>query len=326
MNIRQLKHFVTVAKHNSLAAASLELYMSPSSLSKAITALEGELGVSLFDRFGGNRLKLNARGETFLHYVQLFFAELNEAEREMINSEQNAGEIWYSVPETEILTSVLEPFLDKYPNMRLHQSLYPYREAVSSLLDYELDFILSYLPPNHPDLQWTPILRQELLVLAGSNSVLSRYKTISPGDLIGRKFVSNNSCSDFQDICDSYCRRAGFIPLVVFEADTPNLINNLLLKRDCVAFIPSLIQMRNEQGVAEGFIQKAEVKAAVPRLLLTGDTHYFDLGIITVKKRYLTRSVRTFIDYITTRLQEENTRYNLLLEEERRGQDGTPSD
>lgn len=65
MQLEQLEIFVAVARSGSFTAAAKQLYISHSSTSRAVSALEDELGVRLFYR--GNRVNgLTAAGETLL--------------------------------------------------------------------------------------------------------------------------------------------------------------------------------------------------------------------------------------------------------------------
>ena len=65
MQLEQLEIFVAVARCGSFSAAAKQLYISHSSTSRAVSALEDELGVRLFRR--GNRVNgLTAPGETLL--------------------------------------------------------------------------------------------------------------------------------------------------------------------------------------------------------------------------------------------------------------------
>lgn len=65
MQLEQLEIFVAVARCGSFTAAAKQLYISHSSTSRAISALEDELGVRLFYR--GNRVNgLTAAGETLM--------------------------------------------------------------------------------------------------------------------------------------------------------------------------------------------------------------------------------------------------------------------
>lgn len=50
MDIKQLKYFVEIVQHKSMTEAANQLYMSQSTLSKAVRDLEKEFNTSLFTR------------------------------------------------------------------------------------------------------------------------------------------------------------------------------------------------------------------------------------------------------------------------------------
>ena len=54
MEIFELRYFLGVAQHENIHKASERLNISPASLSKAVTRLEGELSIKLFQRRGRN--------------------------------------------------------------------------------------------------------------------------------------------------------------------------------------------------------------------------------------------------------------------------------
>ena len=79
MQLEQLKIFVAVARCGSFTAAAKQLYISHSTTSRAISALEDELGVRLFCR--GNRVNgLTPAGKVLLEEALKLLAAAKEAE------------------------------------------------------------------------------------------------------------------------------------------------------------------------------------------------------------------------------------------------------
>lgn len=65
MEFEQLRIFIAVAEHGSYSAAARDLFVSHSTTSRAVSALENEFGVTLFER--GNRiLDLTPAGRSLL--------------------------------------------------------------------------------------------------------------------------------------------------------------------------------------------------------------------------------------------------------------------
>lgn len=71
MTLSQIMYFLAVVKYKTFTQASDELYISQSSLSKQIKALELELGHTLFNREAKENT-LTAEGERFLVYANKF--------------------------------------------------------------------------------------------------------------------------------------------------------------------------------------------------------------------------------------------------------------
>lgn len=63
MELEQIRVFLAVADRGSYTKAARELFISHSTTSRAVSALEGELGTKLVDRQGGRVLGLTPAGE-----------------------------------------------------------------------------------------------------------------------------------------------------------------------------------------------------------------------------------------------------------------------
>ena len=86
VNFNQLKYFVAIVKQGSFWSAALEEYISQSSLSKQIKALETELGVTLFNR-SGNKITLTEAGSCFYSYALRILDIKNEMHKELTEFE-----------------------------------------------------------------------------------------------------------------------------------------------------------------------------------------------------------------------------------------------
>lgn len=81
MELEQLRIFVTVAECGGFSAAARKLYISHSTTSRAVAALEEELGVKLLTR-SSHTVDLTTAGEVMLSEARLLLsAAENAAER-----------------------------------------------------------------------------------------------------------------------------------------------------------------------------------------------------------------------------------------------------
>ena len=78
MNLNQLYYFQKIAKLQHYHQAAKELNISQPSLSRSISNLEDELGVSLFQKNGRN-IELTKYGRIFLEHVNRILEEINIA-------------------------------------------------------------------------------------------------------------------------------------------------------------------------------------------------------------------------------------------------------
>lgn len=65
MELEQLRIFSAVARYGGFSAAARKLYISHSTTSRAVAALEAELGVRLFER-SSHEVSLTAAGKVLL--------------------------------------------------------------------------------------------------------------------------------------------------------------------------------------------------------------------------------------------------------------------
>lgn len=78
MELRQLKYFISAAKHLNFTKAAAECYIVQTSMTHQIAALEDELGVKLFERKSRN-MELTEAGKIFLKEAQSLLAGAERA-------------------------------------------------------------------------------------------------------------------------------------------------------------------------------------------------------------------------------------------------------
>src|SRR4030042_517058 len=120
METRQIQYFLSVVDTGSFSAAADEHYISQSSLSKMIIALEKELGVSLFDR-SKRIVFLTPAGEAFLGHARKLDATYKAMMVELDGYKSTPDS--FSIATIPVLTqygitTLLAQFRDSHPNIR----------------------------------------------------------------------------------------------------------------------------------------------------------------------------------------------------------------
>lgn len=119
MNVTYLKEFVVLAGYTKLTSAAKAMYISPSTLSQHITALEKEIGCELFTRTPDGFL-LTREGEAALAHAQNIIFEYGALLRDCTNEE--GATMRLSVPNYNFglnpILSARRAFFETHPNTK----------------------------------------------------------------------------------------------------------------------------------------------------------------------------------------------------------------
>ncbi|QAY67267.1 LysR family transcriptional regulator [Paenibacillus protaetiae] len=229
MEFLQLKYFQAVARHEHMTQAAKALNVSQPSLSNSIHRLEKKLGVPLFERHG-RQIKLNAFGETYLRRVEQAFRELEEGERELADmAGLEHGTVTLSVTLPYVLPTLLKEFLTVHPHVRIIQrQLGSIVEMKAELENAAIDFCISTMPINGPDIEWMTLVEEELCLTVPKGHRFASRKCISLSEAANEPFIALSSRSHFRQITDGFCRQAGFEPHIAFELEEASAVQTLV--------------------------------------------------------------------------------------------------
>ena len=195
MELRDLEYLVTIAREGSISAAADSLHMSQPNLSRQMSALERELGVTLLVR-GNRRTGLTEEGMVLLGRAQqiLELAELAKAEVE-VAEESVMGTVRIGGGETECMRSVMRAaasLRNRCPGVdfEVHSGN---AQDVTDLLDRGLlDFGVLIEPADkskYDFISLPSIIRWGLMVR--EDHPLASKGGISPEDLVGVPLITS---------------------------------------------------------------------------------------------------------------------------------------
>lgn len=165
--------FVATAEHGSFSRAAEHLGRTPSALTKAVTHLEDELGVRLFER-STRRTVLTEAGRLYLETARLVLQRLHEAGEEVSQLQHGLqGSLRLTAPLAfgrAFLDDVCAGFLAEYPRIRLRVDL---SDAFVDLVDAGYDLALREGRGDLPGLIARAVGRNRL-ALCASPAYLAR--------------------------------------------------------------------------------------------------------------------------------------------------------
>lgn len=194
MNLNQLYYFKKLAELEHYTQAARELFITQPSLSGAISSLEEELGIALFQRHGRN-IKLSKYGKEFYQYVCLALYELEKGiEKAKERSGSHGGVVDLGCIPTlagDFLPMAINGYLKKVDSKTkfnvFHGMTLQVIEGIESE-KYDVGFC-SFIE-NKPHLEFHPILSQELILLVNTNHPLSERNSVSLKELSGYKLIT----------------------------------------------------------------------------------------------------------------------------------------
>jgi len=171
ITLRQLEVFAEVLKSGSTTQASQMLALSQSAVSAALTDLEGQLGVQLFDRVG-KRLVVNEHGR--LLYPRALAALEQAREIELLFREDKGAIRVYasSTIGNYILPEVIARYRRDFPTLPLELSVGNSQDVITAVADFRVDIGLIEGPCHSADIISEPWLEDELVVFAAPTSPL----------------------------------------------------------------------------------------------------------------------------------------------------------
>lgn len=287
-----LMAFVRTADLGSFVAAGRMLGLSASAVGKAVTKLEQQLGIRLFQR-STRSLRLTEEGRAFHERCRRILDDLDDA-RAMLARTTDAprGRLRVSTPivSYHLLLPVLPDFMTRYPEIDVDLD---FNDRLVDLIDEGVDVAIrsGELPDSR---LMTRTLRPFQMLLCAAPSYLERHSTPEcPRDLdghLGIRFRYPNS------------GKIQAWPLTL-PADEPDLRTRTVLTCNNMEALRGATIAGLGIGCMPDFLARASLSTGQLRTLL--DDHIdapAHFSLIWPSNRNLSPKVRVFVDFIGERL------------------------
>ncbi|MTH47922.1 DNA-binding transcriptional regulator YeiE [Intestinirhabdus alba] len=171
ITLRQLEIFTEVLKSGSTTQASAKLALSQSAVSAALTDLEGQLGVKLFDRVG-KRLVVNEHGRLLYPRALALLERAVEIERLFLEDNGAIRVYASSTIGNYVLPAAIARYRRDFPDLPLEVCVGNSLEAINAVLDFRVDIGLIEGPCHNTDIVSVPWLEDDLVAFAAPSSPL----------------------------------------------------------------------------------------------------------------------------------------------------------
>jgi len=161
INLETLQYFQYTAKYKNITKAAKHFYISQSTLSRHIIALENELGVKLFERNNKN-IELTEAGKVFYKECDSFIKHMETVIMNVQSADKgSSGILRITSPGNlcQVLSDSLAIMKEKYPSINLIVESYNFDEIPCSIQYdiYNVGFTYDFASFGYEDLLSTPI-------------------------------------------------------------------------------------------------------------------------------------------------------------------------
>jgi len=219
MNLKALKYAVEVARSGSFTLAAQRLFIAQSALSMAVSRLEKELGVPLFNRTS-RQVSVTAEGRRFLDRVERALLDINIAKQEMTDLGQlQSGEVRIGFPPMFGLGALpdwLHAFHLVYPGVLLTAIEGGGEEVAQRLENRQIDIALMNSRRVKPHWNSITVASDHLMLCVHPQHSLANQAQVGPTDLQGLGMAVLDGRFAQRVMLDEYCDSYGvqFRPVV----------------------------------------------------------------------------------------------------------------
>ncbi|MCR4865314.1 MAG: LysR family transcriptional regulator [Lachnospiraceae bacterium] len=198
MEIKNLRYFLAVAREENMSHAAQILHVTQPTLSKALKALEDELGKKLFTRHSFS-IKLTDEGLLLRDRAEDLITMADKIEQEFLSLDDiTGGDIYFGLGESYqigLLAREIKKLKERYPSFTYHITSGDTEQVTEKLDKGLLDFGVICEIPNKEKYEFLPFPKSDRwgAVMLKSHP-LAKKKSIKVADLIGQPlFCSEQS-------------------------------------------------------------------------------------------------------------------------------------
>ena len=243
MELRHLRYFVAVAEAGSLTvAAEQTLHTAQPSLSRQIRDLEYQVGTPLMTR-SARGIELTVAGRVFLDHARLALAQVEAGRTAARRAAQPAKPSFalgfLTGQEMDWLPEAMHILRDELCSIEVTVSSQYSPGLADALMKGTLDLAFMRREPKLPDLVFTAVATEPLVIILPSDHPLASQDAVNPKHLKGETFIGvSNTAPVLRAVIDDYLEQLDLDVSPDHEADNISMAISLVASTRGVALLP----------------------------------------------------------------------------------------
>ncbi|WP_225037266.1 LysR family transcriptional regulator [Winogradskyella sp. SM1960] len=258
MTIQQIKYFLVLAKELHFWNTAEKVFISQSSLSRQIQALEDELQIQLFERDKRN-VKLTNAGKFLQEQWREEIKEFDQIIRQAKKiDEGKAGTISITYPGSiayEFLPKFLEVLSNNLPDLKIELTEPIDENHEKLLLNFQTDIAFSRDKIKNANIDSQKLYSEPICLVVPKNHRLNKKNLTR---LENEKFIISglHQTTFFASLLRSWFSKNGIEPKTIIESDFGGMIMNLVSKGLGISILP--LSFKSAQAENVEFIELEE--------------------------------------------------------------------
>ncbi|MEP0074220.1 MAG: LysR family transcriptional regulator, partial [Marinomonas sp.] len=224
MDVKTLKSFITVAKHNSFSEAAKELHTVQPAFSRHISALEAELSVTLFNR-NSRDVAITEAGEQLLKDATTILALTEQAKSQVkLAHSGQIGSLNIGYLASACLTfmaTLVQSYKQQFPEVHITLFEMTATELIEAFKRQQIDVAFSRPLPSSiaNEYQHHDIYIDKLVAIVNQNHTLSQQKNLPITEFKNEQFIifHRDEAHGLFDETIMICKQAGFSPNITSQ-------------------------------------------------------------------------------------------------------------
>lgn len=270
MNYNKLKYFYEIAKIQNLSHASNLLYVSQSSLSKAISDLEKDLGVPLFVRTNRNLLLTDA-GRELQRQIEPFFSredDIRSAVRSAgqsssgnLSAQLKAGFMAFDAAMG--IMDLIKKFTQIYPSIRIQPCRYNKNELRILLRRHAIDLAIAIFSMDElsGNFSYKILSEYHFSIIVRKDHPLASRRSVALYELENEHFIMHGHSQNSSEYTNAlaWCKRNGFYPQIVGEYDYVETVLMMVQTGMGIALLSDAAPIGNMTGLVNVPLENSPV-------------------------------------------------------------------
>lgn len=293
MNLQQLEYFKSIAETKSFTLSAEYNHVTQPALSKAISKLEEELGVTLIERCGRD-INLTDFGEIFLRHIKSALDSIENGIKEIENMKKY-DENSISISSTPCISAsfihfVISDFLNLYNRTKFQFSNESTEKILHNLNNNSIDigFFDSIEDiDKFKDIAFEEVKREKYVLAVPKSHYLATKDEVSLKNLRNESFIM---FSEYKDKIESRYEKLGYTPKISVQPKEAGLMGVLVL----VAAGVGITILPNTQMISTNKISILDIKEDIgyKTIYMGWNKKKNDISIVKNFKEHITKSYK----------------------------------